>query len=278
MNYIGGKYRLLPQILPLFAPANNFYDVFCGGCNVAINTDADHKVCSDTNGNIIALFRTIQKMKQTFVTRVENIISTFQLSKENVPGYIKVRDIYNGMNKGDEKNIFLFVLVCHSFNHQMRFNGNGLFNMPFGKARSAFNASIKKNLELFADSIQSIEFREQSYTDVLTDVFSQNDTFKQNTLVYADPPYLISTATYNENNGWNTECEKELLSSLDRCTAQGVKFALSNVLVHNGQENEILINWSKKYRVNRLNHTYRNCNYHKKDRDSLTSEVLITNY
>ncbi|MCR4559278.1 MAG: DNA adenine methylase, partial [Bacteroidales bacterium] len=38
LNYIGGKYKLLPQILPYFPQKiNTFVDLFCGGCNVGIN-------------------------------------------------------------------------------------------------------------------------------------------------------------------------------------------------------------------------------------------------
>ena len=38
LNYIGGKYKLLPEILPLF-PENigNFVDLFGGGFNVGAN-------------------------------------------------------------------------------------------------------------------------------------------------------------------------------------------------------------------------------------------------
>lgn len=38
LNYTGGKFKLLPQILPLL-PKNvdRFFDFFCGGCNVGIN-------------------------------------------------------------------------------------------------------------------------------------------------------------------------------------------------------------------------------------------------
>ncbi len=45
MNYIGGKYKILPQILPLF-PDNigTFVDLFCGGCNVGINVSAKKTV------------------------------------------------------------------------------------------------------------------------------------------------------------------------------------------------------------------------------------------
>ena len=38
LNYTGGKYKLLPQILPLFPKEIDcFVDLFCGGCNVGIN-------------------------------------------------------------------------------------------------------------------------------------------------------------------------------------------------------------------------------------------------
>ena len=39
LNYTGGKFRLLPQLLPLFPKdAGTFVDLFCGGCNVGINS------------------------------------------------------------------------------------------------------------------------------------------------------------------------------------------------------------------------------------------------
>ena len=40
MNYTGNKYKLLPQLLPLFPDADNvatFYDAFCGGLAVSLN-------------------------------------------------------------------------------------------------------------------------------------------------------------------------------------------------------------------------------------------------
>lgn len=40
LNYTGGKYKLLPQILPLFpGDIRVFVDLFCGGCNVGLNVD-----------------------------------------------------------------------------------------------------------------------------------------------------------------------------------------------------------------------------------------------
>ena len=51
MNYIGGKFKLLPQILPLFPKKiNKFVDLFCGGCNVAINTKANKIKANEFQG------------------------------------------------------------------------------------------------------------------------------------------------------------------------------------------------------------------------------------
>lgn len=48
LNYTGGKFKLLPQILPLFPnDINCFYDIFCGGCNVSINVTANKIICND---------------------------------------------------------------------------------------------------------------------------------------------------------------------------------------------------------------------------------------
>lgn len=58
LNYTGGKFRLLPQILPLF-PANIdvLVDLFCGGGNVGINTSAERIVLNDSDKNVIRIFR-----------------------------------------------------------------------------------------------------------------------------------------------------------------------------------------------------------------------------
>ena len=101
----------------------------------------------------------------------------------------------------------------------------------------------------------------------------------ENDFVYCDPPYLVTCASYNEQDGWNETKERELLELLDNLNARGIKFALSNVLENKGKTNEILKVWAEKYNVHYLNYSYGNCNYHAKDKsENSTVEVLITNY
>lgn len=49
MNYLGNKYKLLEQILPLF-PKNidTFVDLFAGGLDVSLNTIAKNYIINDS--------------------------------------------------------------------------------------------------------------------------------------------------------------------------------------------------------------------------------------
>jgi site-specific DNA-adenine methylase len=99
-------------------------------------------------------------------------------------------------------------------------------------------------------------------------------------MVYCDPPYLITTGSYNDGNrgfkDWKEEQETALYVLLDKLHRQGVMFALSNVLTHKGVRNEILIDWCKKYVITYLDNDYSNSSYNTQKGESL--EVLITNY
>lgn len=115
-------------------------------------------------------------------------------------------------------------------------------------------------------------------SSLFKDVYDDGKVVYKDINRYCDPPYLITVASYNENGGWGEQAERDLLAKLDELTGAGVRFALSNVLESKGKENTILKKWAEKYTVHYLDHTYSNCSYHKKDKQSKDVEVLITNY
>lgn len=270
LNYTGGKFKLLPQLTELFpSNINTLLDLFGGGGNVCANVTSKRVIYNDIMGQIPIL---LEKLKETSVEHllieIEELITKYSLDRENKEGYLALRKEYNKT----KDVIMLYALICHSFSNQVRFNKKGEFNMPFGER--TFNDKLKKNFIEFVDKLHeiNIEFTNKDFREISTDYLGEND------FVYCDPPYLITCASYNENEGWNDIREKELLSLLDKLDEQGVKFALSNVLESKGRENELLKEWSKKYNIHYLNHSYKNCNYHKKDRTQKDIEVLITNY
>lgn len=274
MNYTGGKYKLLKQILPLFPDNINgrFIDLFCGGLDITINTKAKKIIANDINRKVIEIYQEMKKYEtEALISYIEDKISVFSLTIENTEGYNKFRDYYNKTHYP----IDLFILICYSFNHQVRFNKDGNFNMPFGKNRSYFNETLKKNLINFHNIIKenNIVFTNTSFLSLKPEKLNESD------FVYCDPPYLITCATYNEQDGWNETLEKQLYELLNKLNEKNIKFAVSNVLYNKGKENEILKEWCEKYNVYHLDKTYSNCSYHAIDRDkNSTDEVLITNY
>lgn len=274
LNYIGGKYKLLPQILPLFPQKiNKFIDLFGGGANVSVNVKALNIIYNELQPQTVDLLENLSKLntEESYQKIIDNI-NKYNLSKKNEEGYKQLRKDYNNGNKSWD---MFYTLICYSFNNQIRFNSKGEFNLPFGKNRSSFNPALQEKFINFVNTLhdKNIVFTNRSFQELKIDKLSSND------FVYCDPPYLITCASYNEKNGWNETLEKELLKLLDRLNNEDIKFALSNVLEDSGKSNDVLKDWAKKYKINKLENTYKNCNYQKKDKsENSTIEVLITNY
>lgn len=274
LNYTGGKHKLLPQLSEYIFNKGfeTFIDVFGGGFNVGINSESNKIVYNEKCPNVYSIINGIMNEDRN-IENFKSIINKYNLNKENEEGFYKIRDDYNSGNK-DWRT--LYMIICHSFNNQIRFNKKGEYNMPFGKNRSSFNDSLKKKYVIFEEALKSknIKLLNLDFRHILDNEY----IIENNTLFYCDPPYLISTATYNENGGWTEKDELDLLNSLDNVDKLGGKFALSNIIKHKGKENTLLIEWSKKYKINFLDKNYNNCNYQSKNEDKETIEVLITNY
>lgn len=301
LNYTGGKYKLLPQILPLFPKdIGVFVDLFCGGCNVGLNVECGRVIYNDLNQNLLGLYNTLRKLdKEYLLEQIFGIIGEYGLSLVSRHGYehyrcesgsgvgsynkekfLKLRSDFNARHAAgkidDRYYVMLYVLIVYAFNNQIRFNAKGEFNLPVGKRD--FNRNMEKKLSAFVDRIhqQDCAFTCQDFRDFDASALTARD------FVYVDPPYLITCATYNEQGGWDEDAEKDLLAFLDGLHSRNIRFALSNVLRSKGRENRLLLDWlaqnPDKYRAVRLNYSYSNSSYQTKDRTSVSEEVLIVNY
>lgn len=296
LNYTGGKYKLLPQILPLFPKdVNTFVDLFCGGGNIGINAECNKVLFNDSAECVIKLFESWKESpSQSIVKSITKLIRKFKLSETSKYGYefygctsssgladynrepyAELKWELNKRRKHKAYTTYLFVAIVYAFNNQIRFNSKGEFNLPVGK-RDFNNIELKKlldfveKLHLIDCEFSSIDFRNFDYSRLTEHDF-----------VYVDPPYLITTASYNEKKCWTPDEEGALLEILDGLTQKGIRFALSNVLEAKGQKNDILISWVQSrpnYICHHLKSSYRNSNYHRKEKDSFTDEVLVTNY
>ena len=275
-NYIGNKYRIINSIQAYFPnEIDNFLDLFCGGCDVSINTKANKRYANDINYHLIDILKAFQKYDVEYILQyIDKTIDYWNLSKTNEDGYKAFRYYYN-KNKNP---LDLYILMCFSFNYQFRFNSNHDYNNPFGRNRSSFNSVMRNNLISFKENIDGICFSDRDFCVFDYDFLHEGD------LVYADPPYLLTCGSYNDGKrgfrGWNESDDIKLFEILTELSEKGVWFALSNVIEHKGMTNDLLIQWVEEqgYYIHDINFNYNNCNYQAKNKDNPTREVLITNY
>ena len=298
LNYTGGKYKLLPQILPLFPEdIGLFVDLFCGGCNVGINQKSSRAVFNDRDHRLISLYQTLQQTEERGVfSYIEKTIAHYCLSrtaeygydrygcssnsglgKYNKEKYLQLREDFNKKDPADKDYyLMMYVLILFSFNNQIRFNQSGEFNLPVGKRD--FNSRMEKKLSKFIRRIHNMDY---TFTNLDFRDFPLEE-LEADSFIYADPPYLITCATYNERSGWGEQDERDLLEFLDRADRRGIRFALSNVMKSKGKTNSILMDWAKenkgRYRVIHLDYDYGNSNYQTKNKGGKADEVLIVNY
>lgn len=294
-NYSGGKFKILNQLQPYLNEDEVFLDLFAGGGNVGINSSSSKVIFNDLNFRLIDLIEYIRDIDiEILLQKLDAIIEKYGLSNTSLYGYSyydcnsseglakfnadKFMKLRNDFNKGAISNkvdyTLLYTLIVYSFNNQIRFNRKGEFNLPVGKRD--FNSKMRSKLVLFSKKLKEkdVHFMREDFRHISL------DSLPKNTFIYCDPPYLITNATYNENGMWTDNDEKDLLDFLKAANNKGFKFALSNVLISKNKQNSLLSAWinENQYFCHYLNKSYSNSNYHRKNKESISQEVLITNY
>lgn len=265
LNYTGGKYKLLPQIIKNFHKSDTFVDVFGGGFNVGININANKVIYNDIVSPLADLMKAIRdNSKEDILEYIDSTIDTFKLSKTNKEEYYNFRDYYNNESTNP---LDLFILSCFSFNHVIRFNNNGEFNKAAGTNRSHYTKNMKNNLIRFKDKMDNMNIL------ILNKSFEELN-YNNNAFYYFDPPYILTHADLEKD--WNKTNENKLLNVLSK---NNFKFALSNVIEYDGKINELLKEAIDKnnWNVIPIESDYSNSNFNKKKRTK-NNEVLITNY
>ena len=248
--------------------------MFTGGGNVSANVTAKQVKANDLNLYVIQILEMFKNWDTNKILKhIDELISLYNLSKENKEGFLKLRQDYNK----NPDPIALYTLVCYSFNYQFRFNNNHKYNNPFGANRSYFSDKLREKLIRFTNKLKqrNISFHTNDFDDFLSTQEFKNDDF-----VYLDPPYLITTGSYNDGNrgfkDWSLKQENKLYEVLNILDSNNVKWALSNVIEHKGLINQSLLDFSKDFTVHPLNYSYANSSYNTTRTQSI--EVLITNY
>ena len=290
--YVGDKYKLVREIRTHFPlHINRLIEPFVGGGSVMLNVDADDYLLNDIDSFVISLHRMLQGYigrEGEFMNELYAIIDQYGLSlslrNDVVPKDLKTaypKTYYARYNKtgyqrmkadfiadGQQDMLRLYLLLIYGFNHMLRFNGKGQFNLPVGNVD--FNKNVQDALTGYFRllSQKQTEWHNEDYRQFLGNII-----FQEGDLVYLDPPYLITFSEYNKL--WNEDTERDLLTLLNNLNERGVNFAISNVTHYRGRTNTLFLEWSAQYHTHSIKSNYISFN---DNSIKQFSEVLVTNY
>ena len=242
LNYMGGKTNIIDYIKPHLKGKPVLIDAMGGGFNVGINGYGFEKIIYNDINHIVRDILLMFKNESTkyLLDKIDKIIKQYSLEKHNKENYINYRNDYNTKYRyKDDYTIYLYTLILYGFQQQLRFNSSLEFNNPIGE--SGYNDSIKEKIVSFSRRLKelNVEFYNKNYYD-LKDLID-------NSVVYLDPPYLITLGSYNDGkrgfNGWNELEEEKFINFLDYLKKCNCKIVVSNIVEYKGRKNEYLAKW-----------------------------------
>ncbi|MGH2075164.1 DNA adenine methylase [Aerococcus urinaeequi] len=271
LNYTGSKSKIINEIINNSpTESERIVDAFGGGFNVGINF-SNQIVYNEINFFVKELIESFQSNDTyDYLKYIQKMTKKFGLERGNKEAYNYARSYYNSLPTSKKDPRLLFTIILYGFNQQIRFNNSHEFNNPSGIRW--FNDRMLEKMISFSRviKIKDITFSSRDYSEL-------TDCIDSKTFLYLDPPYMLTTGSYNDGkrgfNGWDTSMEKQLFSFLNAMNKKEIKFMLSYVIEHKGEVNGELINWISEndYRVIELGDVTGISGSKRK-------EVLIVNY
>jgi DNA adenine methylase Dam len=260
-NYTGCKFKLLPQLIPLFDyERDSFVDLFTGGGSVWCNLAPyyDRVIANDIIGDLVDI--------QRLLLSGDGIVAETQalcVEKTDKAGYHALRDDYN--QRPSAAKLWALMLCCN--NNMMRFNAARRFNQTFG--RRSWNASTTEKVARYTSHIRSLESRIAHMREDFEAV-----PIPPGSMVYVDPPYSNTEAGYNSY--WKKNDDVRLFAHLQHLTLEGHAIAVSGVREHNGKRSPLIDMLEQAgWHVSKLEADY---NVVSKVGLKQTDEVVLTNY
>jgi DNA adenine methylase len=228
-SWIGGKRRLLPEILPLIPPleGHRYYEPFVGVGSVFLALQPDEATISDLNFELMNFYTVVQKSPDFLIGKLK----CMEQEDYNSPEYYYRmgaldRDsvVYERMSYV-EKAARFFYLTKSCFKHRYRVNSKGFFNVPFGEGK-VNNLCDDAEIRELHEHLNPLFVRLS-----LCDFEKVAMDARRGDFVYFDPPYDKEGGhgfTEDCCGGFSKQEQKRLSNCVIRLSSRGVKCLLSS--------------------------------------------------
>ncbi len=267
LKWVGGKGRLLAQLLPLLPPGverMRHVEPFTGGGAMFFARSPERALLCDLNASLVDTYLAVRD-------DVESVISELEvLSIAHASGsYYRVRERYNAERRALSRNerAAMFVYLNKTcFNGLHRVNRRGEFNVPEGRYKNP-NICDEHALRAASSALAQADIRHTSFEGLLS-------LAKPGDFVYLDPPYepVSTTASFVAYgaDGFSQADQTRLRDVVNELDRRGCKIMLSNSDV------PFIRNLYTDYRIDTVAAPRAiNCDAEKR---GLVSEVVVRNY
>lgn len=216
---------------------------------VGFNMGFSKAILNDTNPHIISFYKGIQNCTITPLLVRDYLEEQGKLlieAEDN--GYAYYRTVRDRFNNFFNPLDFLF-LSRAGFNGMMRFNKNGMWNIPFCKKPGRFSKSYVTKI---VNQVKVCSFAiKKDWQFYCSDFQKIIDLAEEGDVIYCDPPYFGRHVDYY--NGWKEEDEERLFESLKKTKA----FFILSTWHHNDfRTNEMIEKYWGTFNIVTKDHFY----------------------
>lgn len=220
LKWAGGKFSVLPHILPRLPKARRLIEPFVGAGAVFLNTEYDHYLLADVNPDLINVYTQLKDQGEDFIRYCRR----FFAPRNNVPeAFYYLRERFNRERDARAKAALFIYLNRHGYNGLCRYNRSGGFNVPFGRYKKVY----------FPEQEMRTYLLKAPRVELLCADFSVAfDSVKKGEVVYCDPPYvpLSKTASFvaYAKAGFDVNAQQRLVEHAEQVRAKGATVLISN--------------------------------------------------
>lgn len=220
LKWAGNKFRILDRIQRQLPKGDRLVEPFVGSGAVFLNTDFPAYRLSDSNADLINVYRTLQRDGRDFI---EACAPMFTPDNNRQERYYSLRDEFNACRDPLRRAVLFVYLNRHGYNGLCRYNAKGGFNVPFGRYKKPYFPGDEM-LDFHARS-RDAEFLCRGFEEALQDT-------RPGDVVYCDPPYVPLSPSSNFTSysaGGFTPRDQQALAESARMTAgRGIPVLVSN--------------------------------------------------
>lgn len=224
VKWVGGKGRIMPQLLPLLPPGAErmrHVEPFVGGGALFFARRPARALLCDVNEALVEAYEVVRDEVESVVEPLTRLAERHSQER-----YYQVRERYNRgrrISRAERVAMFLYLnKTC--FNGLHRVNRQGNFNVPAGRYKNPriLDAEL---LRAASEMLGGAEIRQADFHD-------QIELARPGDFVYLDPPYAPVSATANftsyAQDGFGPEAQEQLRDVFHALDRRGCKLMLSN--------------------------------------------------